>query len=272
MALTTLDGVLTALTVAQRANYIKTLPSLGTWGSSWLSPGGTPAAASTPSSGVAGDIPTSATAGAIPFVNPSSGLTYLARVEGMTLQTNALAPPFYLALYDRLWHNSGLSISSTSAQTVGSPTLTRGNANGAGVEAWWENYTGKDFGPSPTGTVAYTDQDGNLETTGTTGVFDTSSRFAGCVVPIQLATGDTGVRSIQTWTANATFGTSGSFGLVLRKLLTSFMFDKPNMLHQFDEFSVVMPRIYDDACLEFLWYPMPSQTTPVNLTLSLVQG
>ena len=82
---------------------------------------GIPGPAAAPSSGVNGAALTSY-AGQIPFSNPVSGETRLARLVGWASQTGMLL------VCDRLWHNSGLSVTST-AQDV---TATGANTVAAG--------------------------------------------------------------------------------------------------------------------------------------------
>lgn len=271
MALTTLAGVNTALP-GQRWRWLKSaLLTNGSWLSEWTI-AGSPGQGVAPSSGLAGDVPTKATTGAPNFVNPSGANTYLGPITANVLMPST---PAYLtmALYDRLWHNSGINVTITTGQTVsandaGAVHLTRPDANGAMVEAWYEVYVVMGAG-TPTVTLAYTDQDGNAETTGSSGALATTMGV-GRTGQFQLATGDTGVRSIQTWTANATF-TSGTIGLVLRRLVTSILL-RLNDPTTYDAIGVGLPRVYDDACLETLWYPATGNTPSGVIEFSLIQG
>lgn len=266
MALTTIAQVNAALP-GQRVTWSKTAPGLtaGMWYSSWTV-AGLPGQGVAPSSGLSGDVPTDATTGAMPFLNPAAGNTHLARVQGGLTQIGTHS--IVLAVYDRLWHNSGISSTSTGAQTVNSVPLTRPDALGASVEAWWEVYVVMGSG-TPTVTLAYTDQGGGTETAGTSGVLPTTMAL-GRTGPFSLAAGDTGVRSIQTWTASATF-TSGTIGLVMRRLvaLAPLPLGPATSL---DALAVGLPRIHDDACLEVLWWLMAGNSFAGWATLSLAQG
>lgn len=244
--------------------------SLGNWYSAWTV-AGSPGQGVAPSSGLAGDVPTSATTGAFAFINPASGNTYLGRIAG-GIVGNGNPKSWALAVYDRLWHNSGISSTATTAQTVsandaGAVHLTRPNAT-TGAEAWWEVYGVMGAG-TPTVTLAYTDQDGNVETTGTSGVLATTMAL-GRTGQFQLAAGDTGVRSIQTWTASATF-TSGTIGAVIRRLVTSqTILAGESVLY--DALSLGLPRVYDSACLEVLWLAASANAPLGQASFNLIQG
>ncbi len=213
------------------------------------------------SSGTGGDVPTDATAGAFPFSNSNN--TYLARLGVWCTQIG------HLMLYDRLWHNSGLSVTSTSGQTVNSSTLTRPNSNGDGVEAWLQVYTTLGAG-STAKTISYTNQSGTSGQTGTLIGFVTTAA-ANRAFQFGLASGDTGVRSIQSFNNVAT-STSGTFGLILRRpiaQLSSVVNASSDLLGPIDG---GLPRIYDDACLEFLWFANTSTAMTIGGHLGFAQG
>lgn len=269
MALTTLASVNAALP-GMKQEYVKAVAvTAGAWNSAWLLTG-PPGTGVAPSSGVAGDVPTDATAGSFPFTNPSSGNTYLARLDGYAQAAGA--GPTMLAVYDRLWHNSGISSTATTAQTIQASTplvpLTRPDADGGSAEAWLEVYAAMGSG-TPTVTLTYTDQSGNTGQSGSSGALVTTMA-AGRTVPFQLAAGDTGVRSIQTWQASATF-TSGTIGLVLRRCLTMLSL-QVNTPSSFDALACGLPRVYDDACLELLWFSQSANTIGAAVQFALAQG
>jgi len=239
----------------------------GNWYGLWAL-AGSPVGA-LPSSGLSGNVPTSATAGGVPFVNPTApALTYLARVTGSGIGATS-AQSTYFSIYDRLWQNSGLSSTLITAQTVNSVALTRPDALGAGVEAWWQVYAAMGAG-TPTVTLSYTDQDGTAGNSASSGALGSAMaiRLAG---QFTLAAGDTGVRSIQSWTASATF-TSGTIGLVLRRHVAAFALLNVSLVTQLDAVALGLPRVYDSACLEVMMNPATGFNVGPNLALSLVQG
>ena len=121
---------------------------------------GTPGAAVVPSPGMAGAALTSY-AGTLPFENPSSGNAYLMR-QTASMSTTNTSMHF---LCDRLWHNSGIDVTATGAQTINSvawPARDRnGSTDGAevmvGIEVSTETANG---GAVTNTTLDYTNSDG----------------------------------------------------------------------------------------------------------------
>lgn len=269
MAITTLDGLVAGLSspgaIWPLFKGAFTPQATGSYVSLWTI-AGQPGVGTAPSSGVAGDVPTSATAGAIPFTNNLT--SYLGRMHAYSSQAGVLM------LYDRLWQNSGLSTTTTTAQTVQASTptvpLTRPDALGAQVEAWWDIYTVMGAGTPTVFTITYTDQDANTGNTGTlTGFAATAA--AGRAFRFTLAAGDTGVRSIQSYTANVSM-TSGAMGLVLRRKVTAIGSALGNTGQTLDFAKIGLPRVYDSACLEVLWLASSASSQTVGGDLQIVQG
>jgi hypothetical protein len=263
--ISSLDNLITALAQnAQKKPYFKvhTIQSAGSF-TSLFTTAGQPGAASNPSSGVAGDVPTKATAGAIPFDNPTSDYLYLARMAGSATVAGTLY------LYDRLWHNSGLSVTSTSSQGVNSVALTRPDNLGIDVEAWWQTYATMGSG-TPTLTLTYTNQDGVGSRSGTA-IIPLTAMTAGRTGQFQLQAGDTGVRSIQSYQASATM-TSGTFGLVLRRRITSIACAFADVAEAADAFRLGLPEIPTNACLEILYFSSSTGSTSIYSDLTFAQG
>ena len=161
--------------------------------------------------------PGSPVTGMLPFQDPVSGNSYLARLQvGMAeLATYGGA----LMLADRMWScgadNSGASfdLSSGTNVTIASPTWPArdiaGSTNGDGVFIAMEVAT--TFSPSNTvnSTISYTNSAGTSGRTGTL-VLSTNSATGnpGGFYIFGLQAGDTGVRSVEGFTAN--IWTSGS--------------------------------------------------------------
>lgn len=250
MAISTMDDLVTALGGAsswKRWNLTKgsIVTGAGAYAALFTAPG-SPGAAASPSSGVAGDIPTDATAGALPFTNPTSpAISYLAMLAA---SANAGGT---LYLYDRLWHNSGLSVTSTSAQTVNSVALDRPDANGADVELWLDVIGATGAGANVP-TVSYTDQDGNTGNTGTC-IGYSASAIQYRSFPFQLAAGDTGIRSIQTYT-NSVSMSSGTVSLVMRRKIAMLPIAAASVGNVQDFFDLGGPQVHDNACLELVMH------------------
>ena len=209
---------------------------------------GSPTNGATPTSTLTGEVPTSATAGAISFVNPSSGFTYVGFLKFGYITQSAVHG---MVLYDRLWQNSGLNATSTSNQTINSVALTRPDANGDQVEAWWQIYTGMGGGTAGTPpTISYTDQDGNAGATGTLQQY-AASLAQNHTLLFSMASGDSGVRSIQTYNNVATM-VSGNAGLVLRRKICELSAPIHSMQVVADAITLGLPRVHDNAALELV--------------------
>jgi hypothetical protein len=163
-----------------------------------------------------GAIPTKSSNGAIPFTAAGGGRDK--HLIGASIAP--LTSGVYL-LYDRLFHEGGLSGTSTAAQTIqGStpnPALTR-NTGGAGNIAFYEIYT--IIGTtSTTLTMTYTNQAGTGSRTSTINIGATGFREVSRMQRIPLAAGDSGIQAIEQIQLTATTGTAGNFGITIAQPL-----------------------------------------------------
>jgi len=215
--------------------------------------GGMPGAATAPSPGIGGAALTTYD-GQLPFGNPVSGSCYLARLAGMATIAGTLL------LCDRVWHNSGITITSTSPQTIDSVTWpardNNGATSGAGVLVGVEVSAATGAG-TPTLTLGYTNQAGTASRSATNVLATVASSAIGAFYPIGLQAGDSGIRSIQTLTLSATW-TSGTIHLVGYRVLARL--DLPTTpINSIDAITGGMPRAYDNT-VPFLIF-IPSTTT-----------
>lgn len=266
MAITTLDGVIAGL----RPLALPTLKSGSTMGAanalrmhSYSYVNGVPAAATAPTPGVNGQAVTPANFnGALPRVNPvAPDLAYVGRVTGACSQVGALW------LIDRLWHNSGLSPTLTTAQTMTPVALpsrdNNGTGDGEGVLAALE-WSGVGGAGTPTVTISYTNSDGVAGRTATlTGL---TAPPVGTVEVFSLQAGDKGVRSVQSLTQSAT-RTSGTYHLVLFRPVTILVTPVANAAFDADPITGGMARIFDDAALQ--WWLTQSATTGASISCTL---
>lgn len=223
MTITTLDQIFSGTGIPQP--FVKTSAfgatgaTAGRHQSSWYL-AGYPAAATAPTPGLAGAALTSPVTGQIP-IPPASNQLYLQNLR-FKVSVGATAVNF---LCDRLWHNSGITITSTSAQTVNSVAWPardeNGSTNGEGVFIGVE-VSGATGAGTPTITISYTNQAGTAGRTATNIPATIASTVAGSFIPIGLQAGDTGVRSVQSVTLSATW-TSGTIHLVAYRVLSSFI-------------------------------------------------
>lgn len=250
MAITTLDA---AVSGAQpTVPYIKlgtTMPTVG--GLRCYNPryaSGNPGPATAPSAGVNGTAITGPGSQII-RANPATGSAYVMGVD-MTGTANGT-----LWLIDRLWENSGLSVTLTTAQAITPAALPArdrtGTSSGVDVMAGIE-WTAAGGAGTPTVTLTYTDQ------TGATGKSATFTALASAPVGtfeiFQPGAANGGVRAPTSFIQSAT-RTSGSMSLVLFRKLAVVPCPISNVASAIDFLTGYAQRVYNDSCLEFLWWP-----------------
>jgi hypothetical protein len=126
---------------------------------------GMPNAGATPTPGIGGEVLTAPVTGQIPFENPTSGNTYLARLQASGSVAGTLL------LCDRLWQNSGIDLTSTAEQTFTSSAQIPardavGTNAGIGVYAALE-FSAAAGAAAPTYTLKYTNSAGTTGQTNT---------------------------------------------------------------------------------------------------------
>lgn len=263
MTISTIDGLIAAAP-GQHRNFFRLTAvnskAIGAYQSMWGSTAATgqPGAAAYPSASTTWVVPTSSTAGAIPFTNPVSANSYLAK---FSLHSSAAA---IFVLYDRLAHTGAIT-PAASTQSLTTTPLTRPDALGADVEIWWEWITASGATPSDF-TCSYTNQVGTASRTTQTLAGQTSS-VIGQMQPFGLQSGDTGVRSVESFTGTGAIGGTGML-VLLRKVAEI----QTSGLPALDAFATGMPRIYDSACLSLLWSSPGSNSQTMQGSLQIVQG
>ena len=267
MAITTLDGAIAGMQPPRE--IIKALTGTLVAGRphSLLYLAGIPAAAAAPSPGIGGAVLTSY-AGQLPFTNPVSGNTYLARLQAQATQAGSLL------LCDRLWHNSGIDVTSTAEQTfTGSAQIPardqNGNNAGIGVFGAVEVVTATGAG-TPTLTLKYTDQDGNAGATAVNPIATVASSIAGSFYPIGLAAGDTGIQKAESLQLSATW-TSGALSVVLYRVLARLELQAaiPNAI---DALTCGFARLYNDSVPFLVFIPNTTTTSNINGHVIWTQG
>lgn len=229
---------------------------------------GLPGAAVAPSPGLSGAALTSY-AGQLPFQNPVSGNTNLARLECNSPVAGTLL------LCDRLWHNSGINITTTTAQTINSVAFPArdalGLANGHGVQFALEASSAIGGGAVTNTTLSYTNNVG----AGTSGKTATMASWpataaAGTFVPFQLAAGDGGGRSIESLTLGTTY-TSGTIHLVAYRVLASIGV-QANISNDRDPIQLGFPQLHDNTVPFLLWLPSATTSATIQGSASWAQG
>jgi hypothetical protein len=250
MAITTLAGVESGLVPA--GIFAKTSSNQTDSQNYWLTSFytvGYPPAATAPSPGLSGAALTSYE-GQIPFTNPVSGNTYLAGLRRPFFSTTVNASQRTLMIVDRLWHNSGIDLTVTTAQTVNSVTFPardlNQSTNGEGVYLWLEVSSTLGAG-LPAVTVGYTNSAGTAGRTGSLLMSFRTAATQGHVFPIGLDTGDTGVRSIQSITFSVAVLT-GAIHLVAYRPIA--MINNASAASNYsvdDALTLAMPQLWNDS-------------------------
>ena len=255
MAITTLDGAYAGMQPPRDLLKVATPTLVAGRAASLFYLSGLPGAAVAPTPGIGGAVLTSY-AGQLPFTNPVSGNTYLSRLFGHA----SIAGSLWLC--DRLWHNSGIDITSAVEQVfTASADIPARDMNGAalgdGVFGAIEVSAAVGAG-TPTLTLKYTNQAGTADKTGTNILATAASAAIGAFYIIGLAAGDTGVRKAQSLTLSATW-TSGTIHAVLFRVIAKLELPLAQVGNAIDALSAGATRLYDNSVPFFLF--LPSTTT-----------
>jgi len=272
MAITTLDGVLSGLKPQISIFKVATGTLVAGRPHSLFYQAGQPGAGVTPGTPVAigvGGVALTSVEGQIPFTNPTSGqYTYLAKFSAQ------MAIAGKLLLCDRLWHNSGLSVTSTGSQNVYSVAFPSrdltGGTGGTGILVALEVSANAGAG-TPTHTISYTNQNGVSGRTGTGHLVGVASPIKGAFYTFGLQTGDTGVRSVQTYSKTATM-TSGAISLVAYRVLATLNMSAAYIPMNVDFMSSGFPRLYDNTVPFLVFVPYTTTATVFNGNIIYAQG
>ncbi len=236
---------------------------------------GVPGAAVAPSPGINGAALTSYT-GQIPFVNPTGGnLAYLAQIVASCSQAGTLV------IADRLWHNSGVVVTTTTAQSITFPGLpardANGTTNGAGVLLGIEVSTATTNAAAISNmTATYTNSAGVGSRTATIPSTRPSSGFpatavAGTFVPFDPAAGDVGVRSVDAITLGTSLVT-GAVHLVCYRVLAQVPISAANVGAILDATALALPQMYTDSVPFMFFIPTAASAFTVVGQLTYTQG
>lgn len=213
-------------------------PTVGVTHSLFLVDGHPGAASAAPSSA---GIPTNTTVGSFQQTNPASGK------EKWLVNASVTASSIgSFILYDRLYHTAGLNAATTS-HTINSTALTRATG-GVGNFILWETYA--QLGATATTISAtYTNSAGTgSRTSGSTTIAGTGRRNVSTAGVIPLASGDLGVKSVESITLAA--ANSGTFGISICAPLA--VIAAPGDTAGYRDFSFGLPglpKIETNACL-----------------------
>lgn len=268
MSILTLDAVIAGLQ-AKRAFAKVATPTLvaGRPQSLWQLAGipGPGLAIATTATGVPLSSTSAQVAGQIPHTDPGSGNSYLADFAAQSNQIGTLI------LADRLLQCGGISTgtaiatTSATAQTINTAALpardNAGSTNGDGVLWAVEVQTATGAG-TPTLTFGYTNQAGTSGQTATNIDTTVATSAIGAFYRMGLAAGDSGMRSVQTYTQSATW-TSGTVGLIAYRQLAMIGLTLANASQALDALTAGMPQLFNGT-VPFLIF-VPNGTTAASI-------
>ena len=195
--------------------------------------------------------------------NVSPDTKHLTNIGAFTAVSTGV--PAVLMLVDMLLYYPGISMNSSSAQTLTTGTALTRYTTGAGVRAFLTVTTAT----GATGhnvSISYTDQGGNSGASMPVTVACTASAIAGHITHsgtaannygpfLPLASGDTGIRSVQSITISAASG-SGAASLVLCRPLATLPLTTASVAGERDLMNQLpsLPRVFDGACLTWLLF------------------
>lgn len=188
--------------------------------------------------------------GSIPIKNPAIGANYLTEIQmSSSLNHSHL-------FFDVLWVNSGIVVTTTTAQAITTPTLpardVNGTTNGEGcMIALLTTTANTNAAAIATTTVNYTNSDGTAGRTATLSAIAGSqipvSPVIGTIVWFNLASGDKGVRSIQGITLGTSLG-AGAVSLIIARDIATIGTTVVNVTAQ-KIIGAPGIRLYNGTCL-----------------------
>ncbi len=275
MALTTVAGAIDGL--LPDLYNIKSGSGGGATGrvaSLWYA-GGSPAGASINASGMSGAALSGTQTGAFKFLNHPTGETILAGATARNVTSASM-----LLIVDRLWHNSGINMTLTTAQTINSVAWpardVNASTNGEGVYIGVEIATTTGAG-TPTLSMTYTNSAGTGSRVSSNVIATSASVPAGNFYVMGLQAGDTGVRSIQDFTLSATW-TTGAIVLVAFRVIAAIPLPGNTAAStRFakrveDALTLCAPRIWNDSVLQAMIVCVSGSAPQSIGTLKLSQG
>lgn len=208
--------------------------------------------------------------GAQKFTNASSGSLWLSSAS-----ITSAAVGTYM-LIDVLWYNTGLVVTTTTAQAITTPTLpardANGSTNGDGVElALYTTTANTNAAVISNTTASYTNSAG---TAGQTASFFAAVGFQapatpviGTWMPFNWATGDTGIRALASITLGTSYGAGALTAMLYRPLATVGVSVANTPTVYVPDTSV---PLYSGSCLLWVAIGNPATTAPV-ITAAAVQ-
>lgn len=203
-------------------------------------------------------------------------------LNGSALTGVATGVPGQLMLVDMQGYYPGINMNLATAQTLtGTPSLRY--TNGIGIRAFLVITTASGA-TAHNVAMSYTNQSGTAGRTLPVTVACTASAIAGHVTHsgtaannygpfLPLASGDSGIQSVQSVTISAASG-SGAAALVLARPLLSIPLVAASIASERDFLNQLpsLPQIRDEACLTWLYFSGAATAASTNFYGSLEMG
>ena len=224
-----------------------------------------------PSGGVAPTTwvnPTNTTAGGLQQVDPTGG-----RKKFLSYLTGFVSTAGTVMFYDRLGHMGGMSGTTTTAQNTNAGsagTITR-YTTGERNWAWAEIYTALGA-TATTYTCSYVNQAGTAKTSTPMVIGGTSHTEINRIVPMSLASGDYGVRSVTSLTLAATTGTAGNFGVTIGRPLFFLPIGSTNTAVSRSYIDGSLPQILAGACIAMALLPSAANASIVDVWAEMIEA
>lgn len=205
------------------------------------------------------------------LVNPSTGVYYVTDIGIGASVANVFN------LFDIIWYNTGLVVTTTTAQAITVPAASKpardlyGTTNGDGWGFGILVTTATTNAGVTTPTASYTNSDGTAGKTATITAFPATA-VIGTFVPFQLEAGDRGVRSIES----ITLGTSlvaGAISLVIYRTIASVVNPVANIGGIMNKLGSDMTgiRIYNGSALNWMFRASATTATTMNGTVKIIE-
>lgn len=268
----TMSAVHTALqTRRQTFSVNKTAPTANqttfALASYWLS-AGLPAAGANPG---AAKTMSSADLGSLPYNNASGGRSLrIGNIVSRLAPGTSTAGSAVHLLVDWLVAHSGCSGTDIASQPINTPAIPNrhGTPSTNGVGVWWFIVCfGQTGSTSVTCTITYTDNAGNNGQTCTVTI--PATMRIGRMVPIFPATGDYGIKSIESLILSASTLTAGNFGVVCIRPI-AFVGPNADASWRSGPLDLLLPVVPDSCCL--VNHAASSVATDVHAEVVLIEG
>lgn len=210
-------------------------------------------------------------AGSMGIKNSVSGNNFITDVSVATTVASTVQ------VIDILWVNSGIVVTTTTAQTINSVALPprdfEGTSNGLGVLVGiFVTAATTNAAAIANMTISYTNSDGVPGRTGTLLAPNTfpATAVIGSLVQFHLQSGDKGVRSIESITLGTTLG-AGTVHLVMFTILEQVACAVANIATINKPLMNPGILLHDDAFVTFLHIPTTTSALVANVALSIME-